>query len=253
MSETVTRTCATTGLRLIAAAAGDIGYRIAKEKYPVISAPERTADVHRNEWSRYDTLGRTLYVAENRETAYAEVLSPFKRVLGAHDALAADAASLGMSVSDFVEAIAREWAERDFMGLGAIPAAWRYSRSIYEILLPQENWWVDIEHPDSIAALDTSFEQVLASEKITHLTTAVLRGENRRVTTMMATAVRAATLDDGSSPIGIHFGSKHGGAWCRAVWLDPESPELAALSGEPILLEDDDLKLTVDRFRIRVF
>ena len=253
MSAEISRQCQNTGLRLLSAVPGDFGFRITKSKYPATTAPARANGDRREDWNRYDAPGQTLYVAEKRECAYAELLSGFKRHLGASDSLLKDAIALDMSISEFVEELATEWSEKSFMGMGAIPAAWRNDRTIYQVLLPTQGWWVDIEHPDSIAAIEEKLEQQLAAEKINHLTTAVLRSDNRIVTTMIAQAVRDLELDDGTRSHGIHFGSKHGGAWCRAVWLGDEYQGLVATSGEPILLSDDDLKLVADRFRIKVF
>ncbi|KJQ53440.1 hypothetical protein RS85_02958 [Microbacterium sp. SA39] len=40
--------------------------------------------MHRQDWGRFDILGQTFYVAENHETAYAEVLAGFKLSLFDH-------------------------------------------------------------------------------------------------------------------------------------------------------------------------
>jgi hypothetical protein len=91
---------------------------------------------------------------------------------------------------------------------------------------------------------------------IASLTTAVLRGENRRITTRLAEHVRHRVLDDGSHAHGIHFGSKHGAYWCKAAWMDEQhNPPgaLMALSPDPILVTDSDLERVANRFRIRVF
>ena len=40
-----------------------------------------------------------------------------------------------------------------------------------------------------------------------------------------------ASLDTGSTPLGVHFGSKHGAAWCKAIWLDhPEARDVLTLA-----------------------
>ena len=78
------RTCAATGLRLLPVH-DSVGFHVAKTSYEQPSVPWRSPDVHRQEWGRYDTLGRTYYLAETKECAYAEVLAPFKRANGAED------------------------------------------------------------------------------------------------------------------------------------------------------------------------
>lgn len=247
------RTCSRTGLRLLPAEEG-YGYHVGKTSYPAISAPERSVGQSRRGWNRYDTIGSTFYVAQTRACAFAEVLASYKRLNGRHDSLAVDAAFQGMSLEQYVEEVSREWAERDFMGLGALPASWRFTRAVYPIALPEQGWWVEVEHPDSVSVLERIAEAFLADHAVDALDTSVLRSGNRVVTTGLAEILRGARLDDGSSPLGVHFGSKHGGGWCKAIWLRVSSVnDLQALSGEPILLTDPDLTMTADRFRIRVF
>ena len=113
---------------------------------------------------------------------------------------------------------------------------------------------VDIEQPESIAALERIAEHELAALDVPSLSTGVLRSERRSVTTMLAEKVKASVLDDESMQMGIHFGSKHGGAWCKAFWLDhPNASAILPLSPEQTLQTDHDLVTVADRFRIRVF
>jgi hypothetical protein len=230
------RSCTRTGLRLIRVDDAE-GFHLAKRTYAQPSAPWRSADVHRQEWGRFDTLGRTYYLAGTAECAYAEVLAPLRRGNGTDDPLAPVAAALGLSLEETVEAIADEWDESDFPGVGALPPTWFHLRRMYRTRIVDGGWLVDVEHPDTIAALqgpaDGQVARFLANQGIPMLTTAVLRSENRLVTTMLAELMRDAELDDGTNPRGVHFGSKHGGAWCRAVWLpyheaSPPGVEIAA-------------------------
>lgn len=251
---TINRTCERTGLRLISDP-GTYNYHVGKTEYPPLSAATREAGVKsRDSWNRYDVPGQTFYVAETRECAYAEVLAPFKRANGSADPLKKDAESLGMTLEEFVEEIAREWSERDFMGLGAIPAGWRYDRGMFPVVLPDTGWLVDIEHPDSISAIEKLLGDELSWLRVDHLTTGTLRGEDRAVTTAIAMRLHDVMLDTGYTPEGIHFGSKHGTSWCKALWLDhPATSDILTLSPDPILVTDDALKIAADRFRIRIF
>ena len=250
------RTCSATGFRLLPATGGE-GYKVGKTIYNPLTALTRSPDQHRDEWSRYDVvLRQTVYLAETRECAYAEVLASFKRPAGSDDPLAKDAEALGMSVEEFIEEIAAEWAERDFMGLGSVPAGWRHDRGMYVIELPSDGWWIDIEHPDSIAALEVHGGSTMRMHDVTALTTAHLRGDNRSLTTTLAEYAYRAPLDDGTYPRGIHFGSKHGAYWCKAVLMEEGNNrpgDLLALSPEPILVTDSDLERVASRYRIRVF
>lgn len=250
------RTCSTTGLRLVPEL-GETTFRIAKPKFGALSAPERTIRTARKRWGRYDSLGHTLYLAREAETAFAEVLSPFKRQLAAIDPLEKDAADLGMTRSEFLEDVSAEWDEKQFMGMGAVPQQWRVDRCIYQVNGEGDGWWIDIEHPDSLSALEGALAPVLIRQGVKSLTTATLRGENRIVTTAIGEHLRRIRLDDGSAARGLQFGSKHGGGWCRAAWMpgasDSWTTDFIATSGEPLLVTNEHLARACERFRIKVF
>ncbi|MEV8168842.1 hypothetical protein AB0O70_13020 [Microbacterium paraoxydans] len=247
-------TCEKTGLHLVSDS-GAYCFHVGKTEYPPLSAITRETDPKwRDGWNRYDVPGQTFYVAETRQCAYAEVLAPFKRANGSADPLTKDAESMAMTLEEFVEEVARDWSERDFMGLGAIPAGWRYDRGMIPVVLPENGWFIDIEHPDSMAAIERLMELELSRLGVPQLTTGVLRGEERSITTAIAANLHDVVLNNFEKPLGIHFGSKHGAAWCKALWLDhPAAGDVLTLSPDPILVTDDALKVVAERFRIKVF
>lgn len=256
-------TCSSSGLRLIEARRM-AAYRIQRTDYPALSAPERDYAGDRLTWNRFDTPGRTLYLAETAECAYAETISPFKRALGSTDPLEKDARAIGMTLEQFYNAVAKDWRERQFMHTGTIPQSWRERREIRTVSLPFPGWWVDIEHPDSIAAIASSLDGDLESLGVKELDTAVLRGQDRGVTTRIAERVRETIVFDGSEPLGIVYGSRHGGYDNWAVWLRRQdtgidrigadgSDGLSSLSTGPIRFNDPDLEAASGRFQIKVF
>lgn len=252
------RQCSRSGLWLVPER-GEQTFRVGKRKYGALSAPERqdgSTGAGRAQWSRYDSLGKTLYVAADLETAFAEVLSPFKRQLGIIDPLEVDAAALGLTRNDLLEILSVEWSEADFMGVGAVPQQWRADRAIFRISGVGDAAYIDVEHPDSIAAIERELGDVLAGEGITSLTTAILRGENRLVTTSIARHLRHIKVEDGRHVRGIQFGSKFGGAWCRAIWM-PENDAVAcgvtADAEDRVLVSDEALARACERLRIRAF
>jgi len=103
------------------------------------------------------------------------------------------------------------------MGMGAVPQQWRVDRCVYEVIGQGDGWWIDVEHPDSLSVLEATIEPTLIRQGVRSLTTAVLRGENRIVTTAVGMHLRGIELFDGSVAHGLQFGSKHGGGWCRAA------------------------------------
>lgn len=242
-----------TQLRLLPAAP-QVVYRVARSTRGPLDAPPREGAPDAS-WSRYDVPGKTVYLAETAEGAYTEVLASVKRRLAEQDPLAADAAALGMSTDEFLARVDEDWTERQHMDSGHLPSSWRIERLLYQVSLPTTGWWVDIEHPDSIAAAGTALESDLAQVGLASLTVAALRGEDRRVTTTVARWAHDVRLTDNSTPIGIAYASKHGTGRCWAYWLplaDPSSP-LAADDGTSIAPDDEALRRVTDRFRIRVW
>ncbi|MFF9565665.1 hypothetical protein ACF1AJ_20120 [Leifsonia sp. NPDC014704] len=244
------RICSATGLRLVPVDQA-AGFHVAKSRYAQPSAPWRTPDVHRQEWGRFDTLGRTYYVAETAECAYAEVLSQYKRKAGEVDPLAPIAAALDLTVDQLLAQISEDWGEEDYRAVGAIPARWRSERRMYQLAIEGDGWLVDVAHPATISALESAHDGVvsrfLANQGIPALNVSVLTSDNRYVTTMLAEIMRDAELDDGTTPRGVHFGSKHGGAWCRAIWLpyQEEMPTGLAVVNTARIDEDDPALTTV--------
>ncbi|WP_168380833.1 MULTISPECIES: RES domain-containing protein [unclassified Microbacterium] len=239
-----------------------MGFHVGKLKYRQPSAAVRTADNHRQDWGRFDVIGETFYVAENVETAYAEVLAGFKLPNGVNDSLEEIADMLGVDRAEAVAWIAEDWAliEPDFQGVGAIPASWRKSRRVFEVEMSEPGWLVDVHHPASISAIEAAgggaMANWLARQGIPALTLSALTSENRMVTTTIADVIRTATLEDGSSPRGIQFPSKHGGGWCRALWLPEGTPPplggVSIASENQIEASSEPLKVVADRFHITI-
>jgi len=196
-----------------------------------------------------------VYLAQTAEGAYAEVLAYAKRRLGQQDPLSEDAAAVGLSVGEFVGLVGQEWAERQHMGVGHLPSSWRIERRLYRVTLAGPGWWVDVEHPDSLATLEAALEDELATLGVPALTVGALRGDDRRVTTAVARWVHGVHLDDGSTPAGVAYYSKHGTGLCRAYWLPggPGQRRPTSDRGTPILLSDEDFRRVADRFRIHVW
>jgi hypothetical protein len=214
--------------------------------------------MHRQDWGRYDTLGRTYYLAESAECAYAEVLSTYKRLTGTDDPLAPIAAIFGITVEELLVTVAEEWGEVDYRHIGVIPPTWRSEHRLHSLSIDDGGWLVDIQHPASIAALEAAHDggisRFLANQGIPSLNVSVLTSENRLVTTMLAEMIRDTRLDDNTTPRGIHFGSKHGGAWCRAIWLPDDEvmpPGLSLLGSAQIDSEDTALQTVAGWFRLR--
>ena len=58
---------------------------------------------------------------------------------------------MGMTLEDCVKGVKDDWGNQ--VKMGCLPRHWRDRRSTYQLSLDNAGWWVDVEHPDSIAAL----------------------------------------------------------------------------------------------------
>lgn len=244
----IERTCTQTGLRIIEAA-GETGFRVAQDRYGALSvlankqigllpapAPGTALADKRG---RYDTLGSTVYVADSRRCAYAEVLSGFRLKRAA---VAAAAESVGWTVDDYIEQVLVDAKRNGIDAPWAISVDWQMQRSIYELSLPSVGWWVRIDHFDTLAALQSMTPTVTGlTQNLQLLTAGSITGEDRALTTVLAETVRQQVLDDGSEPLGISFASKTLFGRCWAFWdrrvdlgLSPGSNDLQQISSENV-------------------
>lgn len=116
--------------------------------------------------------------------------------------MAESAHSIGMTVDEYIKAVL---AEADTNGVDVpwtISADWQMDRSIYEIRLPRQGWWVRINHPDTLKALEGLASAMPgATGSITMLTATEVTGLDRNLTTLLAHTIRQQVLDDGREPL----------------------------------------------------
>ncbi|MGT2464100.1 hypothetical protein [Sinomonas atrocyanea] len=258
------RTCAETGLRLIEAA-GEEAFRIAKDRHGALSvrknpivgplpiSPSVTAVDRRG---RYDTVGSTIYLAEDRRCAYAEVLTGFRQERAS---VAKAAESIGMTVEDY---IAQVTADAEANGVDvpwSVSVDWQMDRSVYRIRLPRTGWWVKVDDRGTLAALERLAPTVPGlTESLQVLTATSIYGEDRDLTTLLAQATRMQILDDGSEPLGISYASKTLFGRCWAYWdrrtdegLGPGSNDLHQLASENVG-PDPDFAAIADHYDLPV-
>lgn len=223
---TTERTCTKTGLRLVAAA-GENGFRVAKDRYgalsvlpnkivgplPITPTAAKASPDHRG---RYDTLGSTVYLADSNRCAYAEVLVGFRKDRAA---VAKVAESIGWSADHYIAQVLEDARINGVDVPWAVSVDWQMDRSIYEIQMPRSGWWVKMDHPDTLSALERLTPTVPGmTEVLQVLTAGSISGENRVVTTLLAEIIRQQVLDDGSESLGISFHSKTLFGRCWAYW-----------------------------------
>ncbi len=252
------RICQTTGLALVSST-GQLGHRIAKTSYGPLNPPLRKSASERAEWGRYDVLEhRTIYAGTPAKGAYAESVA-FART--AIDIDSSDLFDDGSEFESLEDIVAKEWADRHHMQPGQLAAGWRQERLIHKLTLPQTGWFVDIEDSASIASIVRNLTASLSMSGVEQLTTSHLRGEDRSLTTNISQWIHSRTLDDGSLPLGIQYGSKHDSNWTNwAIWLraiddgkdaslEPTRSDAGTLIGDPAV-DNKDLRSVCDLFNI---
>jgi hypothetical protein len=239
------RTCEVTGFRLVSAGA-ERSFRVAKDRRGALT-------VHRNSIvgpfpfssdaadrrGRFDTIGSTIYLADSRRCAYAEVLIGFRKNRAA---IAKAAESIDWDANRYIEQVLADARTNGVDAPWAISIDWQMDRSIYEIKLPGEGWWVRIDHVDTIAALERLTPTVAGTtEQVKLLTSGAVESENRDLTTLLAQVIRQQHLFDGSEPLGISYQSKTLMGRCWAYWdrradagIAPGSNDLVQLISENV-------------------
>lgn len=214
------RVCANTGLALVDGPR--TGYRIAKVSYGPLAPLERSADPSedRSSWSRFDTPGRTIYLADSRRVAFAETLAMARVRKKFRSAVDFVSRHFGMSWEQAWDEVMEDWSRNGNMVPGSVPAGWRDDHLIYQISIASPAPWVDLTQMESLAAVDGALRQELLNvHGVDLLTLGTLSGESHEVTSVIAEWIRNQIVDDGSYPAGVKFHSKFGGGACWAFWM----------------------------------
>ena len=154
-----------------------------------------------DEWADFAHEVKSL---ESALAVRSQVLSAFE---------AADAEAAGYELSEWVELVTAQAIANELDPPWAISCDWQMARSIYEVYLPEDGWWVRVDHSDTLNALVDQYpHRDLRTNPL--LTLADLEGEDRTLTTVLAEHIRNLLLDDGSEALGINFPSKTGYGRC---------------------------------------
>lgn len=243
------RICSRTGLSLVEGPVSAL--RIARESYGPLNPVPRPPGETPQAWSRYDTLGRTIYACADRVTAYMELLAPYRTdVKAQRRALQPIADAMGKDLDVLWRDIVAEWDEAGTMKASWLPRAFREGRKLYTLSFPA-GWWIDITATETITALEDLRPHpwpTAGGPLEEPLTLAHLTGDDRVLTTAIAGVLRdEVTLDDGTLPLGIRFLSKHGHpaqgtGICWAYWMryvDRGLDEPAAITHQTVIRDDD--------------
>ncbi len=234
--------CTSSGLNIVASTGQRI-FRVARSQYGPLNPPVRLPDGDVDTWSRWDTPGRTIYGGSTAPGAFVEVLEyitpdpPATPLSELFDDVGPDDATT------FAEQVARELPAHGAMPYRSISQGWRQVRSIYELRLPLDGWFVNVTGAESISVLSRELEPLLHQCSVDQLTLSELTSsaeEMKALTTGIATWMRDTVhLQGGERPHGIVYPSKWGSTldnW--AMWLrrtdddtGPDPVEITDTSG----------------------
>ncbi len=218
------RRCAKTGFALVPAACREV-YRLAKPSYGPLNPLQRglSSEEPRDEWNRYDVAGqKTVYAASTEQGAYGELLAPLKPKLPVRASLFFDDVA---SDDELESLIKEEWRNAGHRPPRELNMMWLSEYRLYHLTLPARGWFVDIEAAASLSAIAKAAPIALVERGLQEITVAELRGDQRWLTTAIATRIWQLTLDDDTLAHGILYGSRHGSEWdCWAVWLRRTGP-----------------------------
>lgn len=246
MTETATaRVCALTGLRLVRPPQEPL-HRVAKHQYGPLKPRLRGSGPNRLDWGRWDSVGgRTIYAGQTGLAAFAELLPYIVENLPTSDMAQYfdDAAELaGLSLASAVlSQMPAPTLHR------AVTQGWRDERLHYQLAVPaDQSWFIDIAAKESLSALNAAIQP--GNYGLPPVTVSTLTGEQRDITTTIATWVRAQNLDDGTRALGITYRSKHGidlpayAMWLRSTDDDnPDAEPIKVIATNGIPRDDPDL------------
>lgn len=251
----MSRVCTSTGLAIVDEELE--GFRIAKSSYgptsPIQRPPLPPRSLQRNKWSRFDTAGSTIYLADTKRTAFLETLAPIRIGPEFRSAVAFAAKTFGIPLADARAMVEADWVSNGNMVPGWLPASWRDGRLMYNLRVPAPVQCVDLTDDISIAALNREIGERLEALREPGITLGTFTGNNRRATTVIAEWIRDQVLDDGSFADGIKFHSKYGTGTCWAYWLRRRDLNLSGdpvstLSESEIPANDPDLTSVLDLY-----
>lgn len=249
------RVCGTTGLAIETGALE--GFRIAKSSYgplaPLQRPPVPPDEQLRDSWSRFDTVGSTVYLANTKRTAYLETLAPIRIGREFGNAVAFAARTFGITLTAAHQMVEDDWAANGNMVPGWLPAAWRDGRLMYKMEIPAPAQWVDLTADETVAVLNREIGAQLEHLGESEITLGTFTGRNRLATTSIADWLRDQVLDDGSYADGIKFHSKYGSGTCWAYWLRRKDLGLSddpvnVISEQEIMANDLDLKAVLELY-----
>lgn len=251
-----TRVCARTGLRLVRPPQEPL-HRVAKHQYGPLRPQLRGLGSDRQGWGRWDSAGgRTIYAGETGLAAFAELLPYIVENLPTSDVTAFfdDAEEL---VGETLASVVLSEMPAPMLH-HAVIQGWRDERLHYQLAVPaDQTWFIDIAAKESLSALNAA---QLGTYGPPPVTLSTLTGEQRDITTTIATWARSQNLDDGTRAFGITYRSKHGidlpsyAMWLRSTDDDnPDAEPIKVIATTGIPRDDPDLTQAANLHHMNVW
>jgi hypothetical protein len=188
--------------------------------------------------NRFDALVSqygVLYFGSSLEVCFGEVLARFRPSL------------------PMLALVEDEWAELDFMAVGAVPSDWRQRRSAVNVRVPSSARFVDIESVETHQFLRRELAAELAALGVVDLDVATVRSSDRRVTQLISEWVYENGDGLGGEVAGIRYESRIRSGWeCWALFDDEDIPCEVVVT-KPITADMDELLSVATLFDLQVF
>lgn len=201
------RTCRVTGLQTVAQPTA--AWRVFQETYgplnPKILEPS-------DKIGRYDCSDSvTIYAASTRRGAIEEVLAYLKPADPHYDRIFDDIERDENPVLD-------EWKQGGISPSRADIFDWALGRGIATLVIT-DGTYIDIAAAQTIGTLRQAATEWLADRRLV-VDLSLLTSDNREATCSAASWIRDKRLEDGSTPAGLRYPSKHGADHeCWAIWV----------------------------------
>ncbi|MFM2070018.1 MAG: hypothetical protein RLZZ623_281 [Actinomycetota bacterium] len=205
---------------------------------PEFRRPLRVDDTNQLGGNRFDSFTGTygtLYFGTTLEVCFAETLARFR------------------PKSALLVLVDEEWDANGWMRPGNVAADWRLGRVIQRSAIDEPLPFVDIDHPDTLATLNTIPELMAGLTRfgIEDLDLGVITGRDRRVTRFVAEFLYDSTDAEGNAAWGgIRYMSRLGEGWeCWAVF---EGAEIRDVERRSVGRIDPDLLAVAERYRLTI-